>query len=114
MRFGHTHSSISGLRARLAQRGSFQPSAIGSQLEGERIVTKCTLAHLVAENKKQVVSETNEKKMRLRARAKKSLESATECGKVDAGRAAPRESCLVRGRESVVHCRMLDVTGSSW
>jgi hypothetical protein len=34
---------------------------------------------------------TNAKKMRLRACAKKSLESATECGRVHAGRSAPRK-----------------------
>ena len=38
----------------------------------------------------------NAKKVRVRACAKKSLESATECGKVDAGRAAPRKSSVVR------------------
>jgi hypothetical protein len=32
----------------------------------------------------------------MRARAKKSLESATEYGKVDAGRAAREKLCLVR------------------
>jgi hypothetical protein len=44
----------------------------------------------VAGNKKQVVFEINAKKKRMRACAKKSLESATECGKVDAGRSAPK------------------------
>jgi hypothetical protein len=37
----------------------------------------------------QIVFEVNDNKIRVRARAKKSLESATECGKVDAGSAAP-------------------------
>jgi hypothetical protein len=45
----------------------------------------------VAGNKKQVVFEINAKKMRMRASAKKGLESATECGKVNAGRAATLE-----------------------
>jgi hypothetical protein len=46
----------------------------------------------VAENKKPVVFELNAKKIRMRAREKIRLESATECGKVDAGRAATKEA----------------------
>jgi hypothetical protein len=57
-----------------------------------------TLAQYVAENKRQVVFKIKAKKTRMRANAEKSLESATECGKVDAGRAAPRCLCLVRSR----------------
>ena len=56
----------------------------------------CTLAHLVAGNKKQVGFEINAKKMRMRDRAKKGLESATECGRFHAERAAPRKQCLLR------------------
>jgi hypothetical protein len=58
-----------------------------------------TLAQYVAENKKQVVFEINAKKKRVRARAEKSLESATECGKVDAGRAARPDFFLDAPRE---------------
>jgi hypothetical protein len=46
-------------------------SALGSQLKVERIVGTCTLAHLVAGNKKQVVFAINAKKKRVRARAGK-------------------------------------------
>jgi hypothetical protein len=46
----------------------------------------------VAENKKQVVLEINRKKMRMRARAEKSLNRAAQCGRVDAGRLR-RGSC---------------------
>jgi hypothetical protein len=41
------------------------------------------------------------KKKSVRAGAEKSLESATECGKVDAGRAAPRELSLALSQLSV-------------
>jgi hypothetical protein len=47
---------------------------------------------------KQVVFDISAEKKLMRASAEKSLESATECGKVDAGRDARRESCLVRWR----------------
>jgi hypothetical protein len=40
----------------------------------------------------QIVFAVNGKKLRMRARAEKSLESATESGTLDAGRAAPRKS----------------------
>jgi hypothetical protein len=50
----------------------------------------------MAENKKQVDFEMNAKKKRVRACAEKSLESATESGRVDAERSAPRKLCLVR------------------
>ena len=53
-----------------------------------------TLAQLVAENKWQVVFAVIAKKLRMRARAKKSLESAVKYGKVDLRRAA-REAVLI-------------------
>jgi hypothetical protein len=54
----------------------------------------------------QVGFEINAKKMRMPARAKISLESATECGKVDVGRAAHEDFSLVHFRLYVVHSRM--------
>jgi hypothetical protein len=49
------------------------------------------------------------KKMRVCARAEKSLESATECGKVDAGRATPRESYVGTSQSCIVGCLLLAV-----
>ena len=65
----------------------------------------------MAENKKQVVFEINAKKKRMRARSGKSLESATESGRVDAGRAAREKIALAHSYLSVVNCRMLVVYG---
>jgi ribosomal protein L18 len=74
----------------------YRLSAVRFQLIVKRISGTYTLAQLVAENKKRIVFEINAKKKRVRACAEKSLESATECGKLDAGRAAPlrKESCV--------------------
>jgi hypothetical protein len=46
------------------------------------------------------------KKKRVRAHAEKSLESATKCAKVDAGRAARKKFSLVRFRLTVERFRM--------
>jgi hypothetical protein len=51
----------------------------------------------------QVVFEMNVTKKRMRARAEKCLVSATKCGKVDAGGAAPREWCLASSHLYVMY-----------
>ena len=84
------------LIAGAAQGGPRRPAVGGSAGSGDpRTASGRTERARAAE--KQVVFEINAKKKRMRAGAKTSLESATECGKVDAG-AAPRQSCLVRWR----------------
>ena len=59
----------------------------------------------------QVVFAINVTKNRVRARAGKGLESGTESGRVDAGRAAREKIALAHSYLSVVNCRMLVVYG---
>jgi hypothetical protein len=101
MRFGHAKKlspfgwlRACGRRAPLAQRGGFQQqlSARSGAHFGYVYISTLGGRKQEATLKTQVVFEINRKKKRVRACAGKSLETATESGRVHAGCVAPRKS----------------------